>query len=456
MNTSLEHKSQAPTQRTAHHENQNAKAYPSRTIVYAKLEMTEPGDHDEQEADAVANTIVSRGKIARKILGGGGSSGIAVSQQMESQLSQLQGGGRQMPEGLRNMMESGFGQDFSQVRLHTDSEAASMSSSIHAKAFTLGNDIYFNRGQFAPETSEGQRLVAHELTHVVQGLSKIGRNSDEDENDKNTLTFDESIPGSSNSRKIIYHFDNFDEDQKLLINRQQALYDDCKNSLQNLLEGRAVLNFYSVSTDSIFHGLWFSVLNSTMRSQPLNQSDPDFNIKAQIKPYAEKVKDIQGSILVFQKSQRYVKEKEPLSGLLKNAPDSTYAHIIFGHGNQDSITYGGKEYSTTGDETHSVEAFANMIIDKYNICAGDYVFLISCYTGGRTEKGFAKDLSMVMDECIIIAPSSRISDELSVDKYDGVINAFYQGNSISLPQKSLADNAKSFVDDVKKWNNNNK
>ena len=50
-----------------------------------------------------------------------------------------------------------------------------MSSSIHAKAFTLGNDIYFNRGQFSPETSEGQRLVAHELTHVAQGGNYIKR-----------------------------------------------------------------------------------------------------------------------------------------------------------------------------------------------------------------------------------------------------------------------------------------
>ena len=176
MNNTLEHKSQTANQRAQQHESQSAKAYPSRTIVHAKLEMTEPGDHDEREADAMARAIVSGGKIARKISGGSSSSsGIAVSQQMESQLSQLQGGGRPMPEGLRNMMESGFGQDFSQVRLHTDSEAANMSSSIHAKAFTLGNDIYFNHGQFSPETTEGQRLVAHELTHVVQGTGKVGR-----------------------------------------------------------------------------------------------------------------------------------------------------------------------------------------------------------------------------------------------------------------------------------------
>ncbi len=176
MNTSLEHKTLAQTQRAQHHESQSAKAFPSRTIVHAKLEMTEPNDHDEQEADAVANTIMSGGKIARKISSGGSnSSGIAVSPQMESQLSQLQGGGRPMPQGLKSMMESGFGLDFSQVRLHTDNEAARMSSSIHAKAFTHGNDIYFNRGQFAPDTTEGQRLVAHELAHTIQNNGVIAR-----------------------------------------------------------------------------------------------------------------------------------------------------------------------------------------------------------------------------------------------------------------------------------------
>ena len=151
-----------------------ALSYPSRTIVHTKLEMTEPGDHDEQEADAAADEMVSDGKIRRQISNGGGS-GIAVSPQMERQIAQLQGGGHAMPDGLRNMMENGFGRDFSQVRLHTDSQAADMSSSISARAFTHCNDIYFNQGQYSPNTSEGQRLVAHELTHVEQGSGKVGR-----------------------------------------------------------------------------------------------------------------------------------------------------------------------------------------------------------------------------------------------------------------------------------------
>ena len=151
---------------------------PSRTIVHAKLEMTNPDSQEELEADAAANDIVQGGKIARSILAGSTDGGITVSSQMEGRLNSLQGSGQVMPDGLRNMMERGFNRDFSQVRLHTDNEAASLSSSIHAKAFTHGNDIYFNSGRYNPNTTEGQRLVAHELAHVAQGGYKIAREED--------------------------------------------------------------------------------------------------------------------------------------------------------------------------------------------------------------------------------------------------------------------------------------
>lgn len=163
-----------------HHPMNTGHYYPSRTIVHPKLEMTEPGDHDEQEANAIAEAIAAGGKISRKISGENSTSGINISHQMESQLNQLQGGGQAMPTGLRNMMERGFGKNFSHVRLHTDSEAATLSSNIHAKAFTHDNDIFFNQGQFSPNTSEGQKLMAHELAHVVQGGGKVARDEFDD------------------------------------------------------------------------------------------------------------------------------------------------------------------------------------------------------------------------------------------------------------------------------------
>lgn len=73
-----------------------------------------------------------------------------------------------MPPATRTFFEPRFGADFSQVRLHTDSRAADTARSINAKAFTVGSDIAFGAGQYRPESREGQHLLAHELTHVVQ------------------------------------------------------------------------------------------------------------------------------------------------------------------------------------------------------------------------------------------------------------------------------------------------
>lgn len=152
-----------------------AVSYPSWTIVHAQLEMTESGDEDEREADSVAEIVASGGTIQRKISAGVSSSGVAFPSRLEGQLHQSLGGGQSMPSSLRESMENSFGQDFSQVRLHTDSQAAELSRSISARAFTYGNDVYFNREQYAPGTTEGQRLIAHELTHVVQQDRKVAR-----------------------------------------------------------------------------------------------------------------------------------------------------------------------------------------------------------------------------------------------------------------------------------------
>lgn len=157
-----------------------SKGQPSRMMVHAKLEMTEPSDNEEREADLMADAIVSGGKISRAVEGNASQGGVAVPKGMENQLNQCQGGGRAMPDGLRSMMETGFGQDFSTVRLHTDNQAAEMSSAIHARAFTYGNNIFFNQGQYSPDTPAGQRLIAHELTHVVQGEGKVARKVNEE------------------------------------------------------------------------------------------------------------------------------------------------------------------------------------------------------------------------------------------------------------------------------------
>lgn len=70
-----------------------------------------------------------------------------------------------MPDGVKSQMESAFSTDFSQVKIHSSSSKA---TDVGALAYAQGTDIHFAPGQFKPNSSEGQRLLGHELTHVVQ------------------------------------------------------------------------------------------------------------------------------------------------------------------------------------------------------------------------------------------------------------------------------------------------
>jgi hypothetical protein len=77
-------------------------------------------------------------------------------------------GGEQLPQETRKVMEAGFGADFGDVRVHTDQAAAESAAALDASAYTAGRDIYFASGKYAPGKGDGARLLAHELTHVVQ------------------------------------------------------------------------------------------------------------------------------------------------------------------------------------------------------------------------------------------------------------------------------------------------
>jgi hypothetical protein len=80
----------------------------------------------------------------------------------------LHASGQPLDTETRTYMEPRFGHDFSQVRVHTDERAAASAEAVDALAYTVGRDIVFGQGQYAPTMSEGQRLIAHELTHVAQ------------------------------------------------------------------------------------------------------------------------------------------------------------------------------------------------------------------------------------------------------------------------------------------------
>lgn len=90
------------------------------------------------------------------------------SHELSARIQSLKKGGQPLPESERSFFEPRFGHNFSQTRVHTSPKAAETAESINAKAYTSGKDIIFGSGQFAPGSLEGKKLLAHELTHVVQ------------------------------------------------------------------------------------------------------------------------------------------------------------------------------------------------------------------------------------------------------------------------------------------------
>ncbi len=170
--------------------------------LQAKLTVNQPGDRYEQEADRVADRVMrmpapevvrrpatSDGEplIRRKCSCGGTCEKCQMEQgrrrlQMKATGAGQAGGamappivnealrspGRPLDAETRAFAEPRFGHDLSGVRVHTDVRAAHSARRINARAYTLGHDIVFGEGEFAPSTQSGRRLLAHELTHVLQ------------------------------------------------------------------------------------------------------------------------------------------------------------------------------------------------------------------------------------------------------------------------------------------------
>ncbi len=144
------------------HEDINAKA---RKQERGHAESAVEGLPDLLSALGNAGTQrVLRSAAVHRAAGGGGTVDEAVAQRIQSQ----RGGGQQLDAGARRSLEPALGQDFSDVRVHADGESDSLNRAVQAEAFTTGNDIFFRSGAYNPGSSDGQKLLAHELTHVVQ------------------------------------------------------------------------------------------------------------------------------------------------------------------------------------------------------------------------------------------------------------------------------------------------
>lgn len=177
--------------------------------VQAKMRLSRPRDHHEQEADRLAAQIVSRE-----------DAGAPGDREQTPPGPAPSGANLPLPPALRQFFEPRLGCDFGRVRVHSDGAAAQAADALGARAFTVGSDIFFGAHQYAPATRVGRGLLAHELAHVRQqgqdgpenaGLAwRKGKEADSpptetpvDGSPVTTSQMDQITPGVERARELV-------------------------------------------------------------------------------------------------------------------------------------------------------------------------------------------------------------------------------------------------------------
>lgn len=170
----------------------NRQASFCKPVVQAKLEVGAPNDKYELEADREADRVMRMPAFSKQSNGMAGTNKqvqrkcAACKQEDEEVLRRKPGagnfsapevsapespvlsGGCSLDSATSNFFESRFGVDFSSVRIHTGAHANNMNRALNARAFTYGGNIAFADGEYQPHSYDGRKLIAHELTHVIQ------------------------------------------------------------------------------------------------------------------------------------------------------------------------------------------------------------------------------------------------------------------------------------------------
>ncbi len=150
------------------------------TAISPKMAWRKP---EEEQAAAPAARKIHRSAVESELENDTSAAGPSAEeaeqdsaeQQTEQRIENTRGKGDPLPDAIRRDMEQQFGHDFSGVVIHNDAVAAELCKELNARAFTVGNDIYFAPGEYAPEADGGRELLAHELTHTVQQSRHVAR-----------------------------------------------------------------------------------------------------------------------------------------------------------------------------------------------------------------------------------------------------------------------------------------
>ncbi|MET0573579.1 MAG: DUF4157 domain-containing protein [Pedobacter agri] len=224
---------------------------PGASCIQAKLKIGAVNDPQEQQADQVAEKVMRMPSNAGFVMGGIGT-GAAMNVQrqckncgneekisrkeeelrgidqpeilqakagasfasggtapgtVQSGIASTTGAGANLPAHVNSDLGGKMGADFSGVKIHDNAHAAKMTAHVNARAFTVGNDIYFNKGEYNPNSSGGKFLLAHELTHTIQQGATVQRKTEEKEKVLRKVEETEKIDRCSCSDEIVQRWD---------------------------------------------------------------------------------------------------------------------------------------------------------------------------------------------------------------------------------------------------------
>jgi hypothetical protein len=141
----------------------------------APVHAPEPPKHEKappalSPAQSLASDIGNHAmaQVLGRSMGDGLTPEGGVHPGVEQRISSSRGSGASLDAGVQSKFSPELGDSLSDVRVHTDSTADALARSVSARAFATGSDLYFAQGEYKPGTSSGDKLLAHELTHVVQ------------------------------------------------------------------------------------------------------------------------------------------------------------------------------------------------------------------------------------------------------------------------------------------------
>jgi hypothetical protein len=131
-------------------------------------QATTRAPEDVSSAQQLASSIGNEafGRIARE--GAGILPDGRAHPDLDAAIARTRGGGQRLDASTRERYGAGLGDSLSDVRVHTDDTADALTRSVSARAFATGSDVYFAHGEYRPGSSDGDRVLAHELTHVAQ------------------------------------------------------------------------------------------------------------------------------------------------------------------------------------------------------------------------------------------------------------------------------------------------